>query len=165
MNKQNMVSLVIDLRIARNKLLPSNAKIFYFSLIESSSDDGLIMIKEDNYPMLKKNQITRYLKQIQNAGLIKKSSRSKIKEIVQQAEVGRGIGSQQCEWCGTKCYAMHKHHYPKRKSEGGTETVKICPNCHTNFHYLEGITFEFTDFDYFIYAKQFIKASGEHYGY
>lgn len=42
-----------------------------------------------------------------------------------------------CEWCGCKCNILNEHHYPIPKSKGGTETVKICPNCHTEFHAVE----------------------------
>ena len=41
-----------------------------------------------------------------------------------------------CEWCGRKNYILHEHHYPIPKSKGGIETVKICPNCHTTYHFI-----------------------------
>lgn len=39
-----------------------------------------------------------------------------------------------CEWCGTKTNAIHYHHYPIPRKNGGTELVKICPNCHYEYH-------------------------------
>ena len=39
-----------------------------------------------------------------------------------------------CDWCGTKCLILHKHHYPIPKSRGGSDVVYICPNCHCVFH-------------------------------
>lgn len=42
-----------------------------------------------------------------------------------------------CEWCGNNTIVLHEHHYPLKKSKGGTETVNICPNCHYEFHALE----------------------------
>lgn len=39
-----------------------------------------------------------------------------------------------CEWCGCGCNILHEHHYPTPKRLGGTKTVKICPNCHYEFH-------------------------------
>lgn len=42
-----------------------------------------------------------------------------------------------CEWCGCKCNILNEHHYPIPKSKGGTEAVKICPNCHAEFHAIE----------------------------
>ena len=38
-----------------------------------------------------------------------------------------------CSWCG-HAGATIKHHYPIQKQHGGTETVKICPNCHRAAH-------------------------------
>lgn len=43
-----------------------------------------------------------------------------------------------CEWCGQECYTLHEHHFPIPKHKGGTETVRICPNCHYTFHALMG---------------------------
>lgn len=43
-----------------------------------------------------------------------------------------------CEWCGQKCYVLHKHHFPVSAKDGGTETVDICPNCHYTFHNIIG---------------------------
>ncbi len=38
-----------------------------------------------------------------------------------------------CAWCGQSGSAID-HHYPLQKRDGGTETVKICPNCHQFVH-------------------------------
>jgi hypothetical protein len=45
----------------------------------------------------------------------------------------KGIGFS-CEWCGTRTCAIVEHHFPIPKKDGGTEVVKICPNCHMEFH-------------------------------
>lgn len=39
-----------------------------------------------------------------------------------------------CEWCGRYSYVLHKHHFPISRAEGGTDTVCICPNCHSTYH-------------------------------
>ena len=63
-----------------------------------------------------------------------KISYEEIKEIVlKEKETAKYI----CEWCGCKCNILNEHHYPIPKSKGGTETVKICPNCHSEFHSVE----------------------------
>ena len=41
-----------------------------------------------------------------------------------------------CEWCGCGCNIINEHHYPIPKSMGGTKIVRICPNCHYEFHSL-----------------------------
>lgn len=63
-----------------------------------------------------------------------KLSYEQIKEIVlKEKENAKFV----CEWCGCKCNILNEHHYPIPKSKGGTETVKICPNCHAEFHSVE----------------------------
>ena len=44
-----------------------------------------------------------------------------------------GVG-EECEWCHNKTLVLHEHHFPISKSDGGTEVVRICPNCHANYH-------------------------------
>lgn len=46
----------------------------------------------------------------------------------------KGDGDKACEWCGSKTTILHKHHYPVPKRLGGTKTVAICSNCHSEFH-------------------------------
>jgi len=41
--------------------------------------------------------------------------------------------SKGCIFCG-RLYGIHKHHYPIRKKDGGTETVLLCANHHHEFH-------------------------------
>jgi len=41
-----------------------------------------------------------------------------------------------CNFCGYNEFALDSHHYPIRKSEGGTEVIDLCPNCHRAFHCL-----------------------------
>ncbi len=46
------------------------------------------------------------------------------------------IAEQTCQWCKCSTIATQEHHYPIPKSQGGLETVKICANCHFEFHQL-----------------------------
>lgn len=46
------------------------------------------------------------------------------------------FGWRTCQWCGATTLAIHRHHYPIQKSEGGTETVSICASCHAEYHML-----------------------------
>jgi hypothetical protein len=39
-----------------------------------------------------------------------------------------------CLFCGITDVLLDKHHYPIRKKDGWTETIKLCPNCHRKFH-------------------------------
>lgn len=42
-----------------------------------------------------------------------------------------------CEWCKGTSFILHSHHYPKKKADGGTNTVNICASCHCEFHFLQ----------------------------
>lgn len=41
-----------------------------------------------------------------------------------------------CEWCGKKVFSLNEHHFPIPKSKKGTDTVKICGTCHSDFHFI-----------------------------
>jgi hypothetical protein len=67
--------------------------------------------------------------------------------LEQKTPQGRAIlsFSAMCEWRGCYTAVLHSHHYPTPKSEGGTDTVRICPNCHTGYHALTRQTFSLND--------------------
>lgn len=50
-----------------------------------------------------------------------------------------------CEWCKKKTLILHEHHFPIPKFNGGTETVKICPTCHFEYHLLIGGNYELSE--------------------
>jgi hypothetical protein len=52
----------------------------------------------------------------------------------------KGIGTKICQWCNCKTILVHEHHYPIPKRLNGTETVKICPSCHYEYHHLQTIS-------------------------
>ena len=80
----------------------------------------------------KKLRIKRRINKLINKGLLINNTNINIKEIVLKL---KNTGSV-CEWCGYKTQAIQYHHYPIPKSKGGTKTVKICPNCHYEYHQL-----------------------------
>lgn len=49
---------------------------------------------------------------------------------------GFGIGKLKCEWCKIKTITTHNHHFPLQQKDGGKDIVKICPNCHQEYHSL-----------------------------
>lgn len=42
-----------------------------------------------------------------------------------------------CDWCGTRAFGLHNHHYPIPRQNGGTKTVEICHNCHFLYHHIK----------------------------
>jgi len=52
--------------------------------------------------------------------------------------VAIGYFREECSWCGCFTTTIHDHHFPILQSKGGTETVRICSNCHFEYHALFG---------------------------
>lgn len=52
-----------------------------------------------------------------------------------------------CIFCGYSKSTLDEHHYPIRAKNGGTKTIKLCANCHREFHELADYnrTLIFTD--------------------
>ncbi len=62
-------------------------------------------------------------------------------------------GAKACSWCSYETLVLHEHHYPVRREDGGEKVVAICPNCHAEYHAIEGSSaYRFSD-----------KARGESY--
>jgi len=47
-----------------------------------------------------------------------------------------GYGRLTCSWCDCQTLVLSNHHFPVPAKEGGMDTVEICSNCHTEYHYL-----------------------------
>lgn len=41
-----------------------------------------------------------------------------------------------CDWCSGLTLRLHSHHFPVPAKDKGKETVRICANCHDEYHYL-----------------------------
>lgn len=62
----------------------------------------------------------------------------RLKDLVIAESIARpDSGECECEWCGNKVERLEEHHFPFPKRLGGSETVRICPECHRKFHRLE----------------------------
>lgn len=111
--------------------LTANEKL-YFELYNKAEGDvrkvDLVMSDSHSYYGLK--GIKNHLEEL---GLIKipqKLSPEDAKDFV----IAKSHTGLICDWCGRHSYVLHEHHYPIMKSDGGTDTVHICPNCHCTFH-------------------------------
>lgn len=87
----------------------------------------------------------RMLRSLRSKKLIdrKTISQKQIVKAIKTRTLPKGIfmglksGLKTCDWCGNKVFILHEHHYPVNKIKGGGDTIKICPNCHCEYHYLE----------------------------
>ena len=81
--------------------------------------------------MVSKPTICSIKKELRKLGLIDTITSSE--QAKEQVLFRKGQGGE-CEWCGIKTFALQEHHYPVPRSKGGTKTVTICPNCHSEYH-------------------------------
>lgn len=96
------------------------------------------------YPKLLTETEIRYLKE-NNILIKRKYDAEKIKKVLCDKQPQGGIGTETCNWCKCTTIILHEHHYPIPKKDGGTETVKICPNCHYEFHYFMDSSYKLCD--------------------
>ena len=103
--------------------------------IDLFSKQDLIFVKEKYLPFFSIKTIQRSLEFLLDKGYIKsrKIKPEEAKEIVLR---NKNNCKFKCEWCGCGCNVINEHHYPIPKSMGGVKTVKICQNCHYEFHSL-----------------------------
>ena len=93
-----------------------------------------------DYPCIKisKKRLNRTICKLVNKGLIEKVEINH-EEIVEKLKSNSIEKPYICEWCGENVATVDEHHYPIPKSKGGTEVVRICPNCHYTFHRIAGV--------------------------
>ena len=111
--------------------LPINIKYkVYLSILKQTKNESLT-----DYLMsyaAPKITISRIKKELKKLGYIEEETfdpyQAQNKVI---REKNSGIT---CEWCGYKTNAIQEHHFPIPKCKGGKEVVKICPNCHFEYH-------------------------------
>lgn len=121
--------LVLD----KEKLKLTPGEILYYSTYLTFNKD---IVKTDNDASiyLRKNQIDRYKRHLMRLGLIKEEKYS-IKQA-KEMTIKFSHKGKICEWCKQESYVLQEHHYPIMAKDGGTNVVKICPNCHYTFHKL-----------------------------
>lgn len=123
----------IPLELMRDKRLTPTAKLVYAEL---TAYEGITNREIAENIGLKVATVYRARKKLIELGYIDKPE--PLTPQVCKEEVLKKQGNLTCEWCGAKVHVLHGHHYPMPKKDGGTEVVNICPNCHHDFHYLEG---------------------------
>lgn len=89
----------------------------------------------ENYINGKYNQNDKAI--LKKAGILvkKQYSQGEVLEMIKNRKFNNCI-PKVCEWCNKKTLVIHEHHFPIEKRMGGTETVKICPTCHAEYHLL-----------------------------
>lgn len=90
--------------------------------------------------LMSSNSVRRAMSELMEAKLVEQvfaMSGEKAAKLIQAKTPQSDIGLVAlCEWCRCNTAWLHAHHFPVSRSDGGTETVDICPNCHAEFHAL-----------------------------
>lgn len=114
-----------------------------FGYILDERGDSISNIKtlNDILPFFTNRQLTNIISKLLLKGAILKTFPDpfNVRNQIIESKHGiqaYGVSKNRCGWCGCKTAILHEHHFPIPKSKGGVETISICPNCHTEFHYL-----------------------------
>jgi hypothetical protein len=130
---------IIPANVRYDKGLKANEKLLYGEIVSLCNDLGSCTYSNDYFSKLfdtNKETVSRWLSNLQKNQYIEIIKEVGIVDKLKQKNLqGLGFGTEICLWCKIKTSVLHQHHYPVPKSEGGTETVGICPNCHHEYHY------------------------------
>jgi hypothetical protein len=119
-----------------------NEAVLYAYLLKNSTNCNLLLDIQDmskSLGFVSEKTISRAIKKLELLDFIKTkhlTAHEKYDIISAKKMNGLGIGNKICSWCGCKTIVLHEHHYPIQLKDNGTETVLICPNCHSEFHKL-----------------------------
>lgn len=108
--------------------------IYHF---DGFSPKTLNMLSQRMFGIKSEKTIKRSLKRLEQMDLLSKVFITPVEaevELLQKNLKGFGVGYKECQWCGIKTIAIEEHHYPIPACKGGTETVSICPTCHSEYH-------------------------------
>lgn len=98
-----------------------------------------------NQIKLTKRQIKNSIDLMSKAGILCIGGLSKEKIIsnlkgkrVQKytTEIDSAIHINMCTWCKSETIITHSHHHETHAKDGGETTITLCPNCHSDYHYL-----------------------------
>jgi len=97
---------------------------------------------EKEFPFWSRSTVQRTFQSLENWGIVisRKLTKNEIVSMLQAKtpqQLNTDLDFYTCEWCNGETFILNEHHYPIPKENDGTETVKICPNCHCEFHGLE----------------------------
>lgn len=133
------MDMYMPLYVLRNNKLKPHARYLYGYILMLSNKDGTCVI--DTRFLAEEadantSTLNRLIGSLEAEGLVRRMSALETANYIRRKNMnGRGIGISKCEWCGCRTVSTAAHHYPISKADGGTETVNICPNCHSEFHY------------------------------
>jgi hypothetical protein len=106
--------------------------IIYLSMVDIWGMENADTICSE---LFSKVAIARMKRRLHKRGLLSGKPTITPQEL-KKISIEKSHNGDKCEWCGEECYILHEHHYPIPERLGGTQTVRICPNCHYTYHLL-----------------------------
>ena len=132
---------VIPADVRLDTTLTPNAKLLYGEITARKYNYGIVTVMDKlkfaEYYNVSRRSISILLDLLIDKGYIT-ITKGNDKEIFNKLN-RLNDRSGGCLFCGYRKSFAHKHHYPIRKADGGTETISICPNCHSEFHLLADV--------------------------
>jgi hypothetical protein len=136
---------IIPADVRYDEELPSSAKIIFSELTIHCNEDGYCKIHKDKISHklnMNPTSFNRNLKKLLNKTylekiklpLFKKYKEAAAEIIKTKCLYNLGYGEKTCNWCKTRTTILHDHYYLLPQKKGGEETIKICSNCHAEFH-------------------------------
>lgn len=122
-------NVYIPLDIIKNKALKTNEKVYLSMYYQYGNNE--YYADKNMLEVCSKQVLLRIKRKLKKLNLIiAPLSALDAKNIVLK---NKNTGYT-CEWCQEKTNAIQEHHYPIPRCKGGKEIVKICPNCHFEYH-------------------------------
>lgn len=133
--------------IRRTDLLPA-ARLLYTALDDCEAPIAIAALASE--VGMSPRTARRLMRDLEVAGLVEAQQllrpEAAVKLLCEKPSIGGlAIGEAVCSWCAVRTAVLERHHYPIPRSKGGTETVSICPNCHTEYHFLTQFTYGVID--------------------
>ena len=100
---------------------------------------------EKEFPFWSRSTIQRTFQSLEDCGIVisRKLTKNEIVSMLQAKrpqQLNTDLDFYVCDWCKGETFILNEHHYPIPKESGGEQVVKVCPNCHYEFHSLETLT-------------------------
>ena len=130
--------IIIPANVRHDNTLKAHERLLYGEIISLSNKNGECFINNEYFAELygvTNHCVIGWINKLKNKGYINIEAGMKSDKEVFDF-LNKKNSSEGCLFCGYNGVAIDEHHYPIRKKDGGKETIRLCANCHREFHFL-----------------------------